>query len=158
MALSTTTRVESSLTRMEDGFVAHIAPAADADISFWEVSVTPPGIDGGEPINTTTQFNSAWRSMAPRALKTLTPMQVSAAYNPKLYDEILALVNVVTSWTITWPDGATLDFFGFLQTFAPQQIQEGTMPLANITITPTNIDPSDGSETAPNYKTPSGTD
>lgn len=157
MPPSTTTRQTPSGIKLDDGFSTKIAPAADPDVSFWEKTVQPPGIDGGDAIDTTTMHNITWRTMAPRALKTLTECSVTAAYDPNLYNSILSLINLETSWTVRFPDGSTLDFFGFLKNFEPQEHQEGEQPEANITIVPTNQDPTTGAEAAPVLTNVAGT-
>jgi hypothetical protein len=73
-------------------------------------------------------------------------------------DQIVALINVETTWTVLFPNNDTWSFFGFLRSFVPSALTEGEFPTADIVIEPTNVDPSDGSEAGPNYITSSGTD
>ena len=127
--------------------------APDALVTTYNVT----GVDGGDPIDTTTQHNTEWRTMAARTLKTLTQSQVSAAYDPNVYNNILSLINVETSVTVRFPDGSTLDFWGYLKSFEPQSANEGNMPMANVQIVPTNTDPSDGSEADPVLTSVAGT-
>lgn len=135
--------------KMDDGFSSLITLAADVDISFWEKTVQPPGIDGGDMIETTTMHNTVWRTGAPRALATLTPMTTRVAYDPDVYDEILAIINDRTTITVTFPDGSTLAFYGYLQKFEPQDMEEGKPPEATVTIVPTNYDPTAHEEAGP---------
>lgn len=144
--------------KMGDGYQSLIAFASDPDISFWEKAVKPPGIDGGEAVENTTMHNTAWRTMSPRALKTLTPATVRAAYDPVVLDQIYALINVEGLITVHFPNNDTLDFYGYLQKFEPGDLVEGTQPEATITIVPTNTNPSTGAEVAPNYISATGTD
>lgn len=153
-----TTRATPVGVKLNDGFSTLIAFAADSDVSFWEKTVTPPGIDGGDAIETTTMHNTTWRSMAARALRTLTDASTTVAYDPVVYDQIVALINVEGAITVKFPNGDTLDFFGYLKDFIPQENVEGEQPEAQVTIVPTNIDPTDGTEAAPNYITAAGTD
>ena len=150
-APSTVTRVDpTTLGRMlEDGYSTKIAFAVDPDIEFWEKTVQPPGVDGGEKIETTTMFNSAWRTFAARHLKTLTGGQTKVAYDPVVYNQIITIINVPTSVTVTFPDGSTLDFFGYLQKFEPDDLAEGTHPEATVSFEPTNYDPVNAIEAAP---------
>lgn len=159
-APTTSTRVTPVGTALENGYSSKITFATDTDISFWEKTVQPPGVEGGEPIETTTMYNTTWRSYAAQALKTLTPLTCTVAYDPVVYDQIIALINVNGAITCLFPNNDTLDFYGFLQNFEPAELAEGTHPEATITITPTNVDPSDGSIAAANvnYKTAAGTD
>lgn len=137
--------------KLDDGHPTKIAFAADPDVSFWEKSVTAPGVDGGDAIDTTTMHNVVMRTMASRALKTLTSLELTVAYDPQVYDQIIALTNVEGLITVHFPDSSTLDFYGFLQNFEPDELVEGEQPEATVTITPTNVNPSDGSEALPNY-------
>lgn len=137
--------------KLRDGFSTLIAFTADPDVSFWEKTVKPPGVDGGDAIEVTTMHNEVWRPFAARLLKTLTEASVTAAYDPQVYDQIVALCNVNNLITVHFPDGSELDFWGYLRTFEPGDNTEGEFPEATINITPTNEDNS-GNEVAPNYK------
>ena len=115
-----------------------------------EKEVPPPGIAGGGAIDTTSMRNSAWRTAAAKSLKSLQPITLVVAYDPDLYDEMINMVNDNQEITITFPDGSTLVFWGFVDEFVPNALTEGEQPTANVTIVPTNKDDS-GSETAPVY-------
>jgi hypothetical protein len=143
--------------KLPDGYQALVTFAVDTDISLWEKEVTPPGIDGGEPIDTTTMHNTVWRTTGPRSLSTLTPMTFTAAYDPDVYDEILAIRNVETTVTVTFADGSTLAFYGYLQKFDPGPLAEGTPPEATVTVVPTNYDPVAHTEEGPIMTEVSGT-
>jgi hypothetical protein len=145
----TTVRIEPDGIDLPDGFSAKIAFAADPDISIWEKTVTPPGLDGGDSIDTTTMHNSIWRTKRARSLVTGTDAQVTCGYDPDCYDEILAILNVEGSITVAFPDGSTYDFFGYLQKFEPSALQEGTYPEATLTIVQTDYDPVNHVEAGP---------
>lgn len=148
-APSTTVRVAPPGIKMEDGYPTTLAFARDPNVNFWEKSVKPPGIDGGEAIDQTTMHNATWRTMAPRKLKTLTPVSTKAAWDPACYNEISQLINKSGSITVRFPDGSTLDFYGYLKSFEPSEMSEGNQPEADITIVPTNFDPVNRVEAAP---------
>lgn len=156
-APATTVRQTPAGIKLDDGYSTKIAFAADPDVSFWEKTVQPPGIDGGDAIETTTMHNTTWRTMASRALKTLTEASCTAAYDPNVYNNILSLINVETSVTVHFPDGSTLAFYGFLKTFEVNEHTEGEQPEATITITPTNYDPTNKVEEAPVLTSVAGT-
>ncbi len=132
--------------QLDDGFSTKINIAHDPDISFWEKSVTPPGLDGGDAIDMTTMHNVAHRTFSPRALTTLTEMTTTALYDPDVYDEVLAIINNPTTITVFFPDGSTLAFYGYLRLFEAAELVEGTPPECTVTIHPTNRDPADGTE------------
>ena len=134
---------------LRDGFSSVVGFEANLTIKFWEKTVTPPGLDGGDAVELTTMHNSVWRGFGPRNLITLTEMSLVAAYDPDLYDEIVEIINVATTVTVKFADTSTLAFFGFLQKFEPSDLTEGEQPECTITIMPTNLDPSDFSEQGP---------
>ena len=146
MPVSRTTPVGTAL---DDGFSTKIAFQADADVSFWEKTVTPPGIDGEDAIDISTMFNTAWRTFSPRSLKTGTDASGTVAWDPAVYTQIIALVNVNTLITVIFPDTSSLDFYGFLQSFVPGEMSEGEQPEADITIKVTNYNFASGVEVAP---------
>lgn len=153
-----TERQEPQGVYLCDGYQTLIAFGADPDVSFWEISVTPPGADGGEPVDSTTMHNTTWRTMCVRHLKTLTPASGTAAYDPQVLTQLVNLINVVNAVTIHNPDGSAWVFWGALTGFELQERTEGGLPIANFTITPTNQDPSTGDEEGPVYVPPgSGT-
>lgn len=146
----TTARVAPVGTLLDDGFSTKIAFAADPDVSFWEKTVQPPGVDGGDAIEVTTMHNVTWRTMGTRSLKTLTDAATTVAYDPAVFTQIVALINVNGWITVHFPDGSTLDFIGFLRSFEPSDNSEGEQPEATVNISPTNAN-STGAETAPVY-------
>jgi hypothetical protein len=76
----------------------------------------------------------------------------TAAYDPAVYPQILALCNVLTVITYHFPNGTTLAFWGWLRTFEPDGMSEGEQPEATVNIEPANQDDS-GSEQNPVYGT-----
>lgn len=157
MPPTTTPRVTPTGIKIDDGHSTKIAFSRNPDINFWEKTVTPPGIDGGDAIDTTTMHNVTWRTFSPRKLKTLTEMKTEVQYDPIAYDELRDLINVEDSITVTFPDGSTLSFFGYLKSFEPGELSEGEPPMATITIQPTNQDPTTGAEAAPVLVSVAGT-
>lgn len=152
-----TARVFPAGIKMDDGFPTTIAFARDPDVSLWEKTVKPPGIDGGDPVDTNTMHNVAWRTKSPRKLKTMTESTITAAYDPKVITQIVELVNMEGSITVHYPDGSTLSFYGYLQKFEPSDMKEGEQPEASVTIVTTNQDPVTGSEEPPVLVEVSGT-
>lgn len=128
---------------LEDGYQSLIQFTLDPTIEFFEKAVTAPGIDGGDEIEQTTMLNIKWRTFSPRALKTLTEMTATVAYDPNVYtanNGIEAAINRKDTITVHYPDESTLAFFGFLKSFTPNEFTEGEQPTAEITIVPTNFD------------------
>ncbi len=131
---------------LKDGYSTKIAFAADPDVSLWEKTVQPPGLDGGDAIDITTMHNTTLRTFAPRSLQTMTEMQLTCAYDPRVMPQLLALINVETTVTVHYPNGDRLSFFGFLKNVDPSENTEGEQPEMTATIVPTNTDPSTGAE------------
>lgn len=132
--MTTTARTSPGGTPPEDGWSSKIAFAADPDISFWEKTVKPPGVEGGDPIDTTTMFNTTYRTQSPRSLKSLTNSTARVTYDAEVIDQIIALVNVNGWITIHFPNSDTWDFPGWLKTFNPAELSEGAQPEADIEI------------------------
>jgi len=142
---------------LEDGYQSLVTIAADTNIDFWEKTSQPPGLDGGEPIPITTMHNVLYRTFVARELITLTPISFTAAYDPAVYDQILAVLNVHTTITVSFSDGSTIAFYGYLQKFEAAALVEGTQPEATITIVPTNYDPVNHVEAGPVVTSVTGT-
>lgn len=142
-------RVTPNGFRMDEGYQALITIGTIAGIDLWEKDVGIPGIDAGDPIDTTTQHNSVFHTKSPKVLKDLTPFTVVCAYDPCVYTDLLAITGLVTNITITFPDSTTLAFWGYIQTseFAPMVI--GEQPEVTVTIVPTNYDPNTCTEEGP---------
>jgi hypothetical protein len=119
-------------------FPVYVAPA----FSFWEREVKPAGMDGGEAVDTTTMRNNAWRTYAPRHLKTLTEMTANCAWDPVVYSNLVGNINKIGQISIYFPDPekTTLTFYGYIVKFEPGEHKEGDMPIAVMTVRPTNTD------------------
>lgn len=152
-----TARGTPSGIKLDDGYQTLVTIGTDATASFWEKTVNPPGLDGGDAIDTTTMHNTTYRTFAPRQLITMTEMSCKGAYDPNVYTTFLSLINVETTITVTFPDGSTLAFYGFLRNFEPDELSEGTQPEATFTIQPTNQDPTTGVEEAAVFTNVAGT-
>lgn len=142
--------------KLPDGFATFITFSSNPTISLWEKTVQPPAIDGGEVTDVSTMHNTAWHTKHPRILKDMGPAQAACGYDPNVLTAILAHVNINDVITVTFPDGGTLAFYGCLQKFEPEALEEAKMPMANVTISPTNMDAA-GAEQEPVYTAGTGT-
>jgi hypothetical protein len=140
--------------KLDDGYKTVICLGASPTMSLWEKTVKPPGLDGGEAVDTTTMHNTVFRTKAPRQLKDATACTFTAAYDPAMLTALLTRINVEDTITVHFPNGGSLAFFGFLQSFETADIAEGTQPEATCTITPTNQDPVTGAEQGWVYTAP----
>lgn len=139
--------------RLDDGFRTLISFGGAFGVTLWEKEVTPPGMDGGGPVDTTTMRNSFWRTRNPRWLITLTDLAATVAYDPFFYTTALTFMNVNTFLDVQFPDTAIVSFWGFLDKWTPNPNREGEQPTANIIIVPTNQD-ENGFEVNPVYVGP----
>lgn len=133
---------------LTDGFSTIISCTYNPSVKFWEMEVDPPGVEGGGGKKVTTMRATAWHQKAPNVLKDLTDAGAKVGYDPAVLADIYALINVNTQWTITYPDGATEVFTGWLDSFKRGTMVEGEVPTADIVIIPSNRNGS-GTETAP---------
>lgn len=131
-----------------DGFSTTIAFALDTDVQFKVKELTPPGMSAGGAIDTTTMENTTFRTMFPKSLITLTESSILAAWDPALYDEIIAMLGKNQSIVVTFPDAQKLTFFGWIDEFTPNAQVEGEQPTTALTIVPSNVDLA-GAEIAP---------
>jgi hypothetical protein len=143
--------------KLGDGYITQIAFAAAPTAAYFEVAVTPPGIEGGDPIDTTTQLNVAWRTKHHRRLHDMTPAKLSCLYDPIFYSTALAIINVPTTITVLFPDHSSLAFFGYLKSFQPGPLEDGKVPNAELEVIPTNQDPVSCAEFGPVYTAGGGT-
>lgn len=116
-----------------------------------EITVTPPGVDGGGANDTTTMRNTTWRTNQPKHLKSLTECACTFQYDPGIYDQILSIINVNGLIRIDFSDTSALEFYGWLNNFTPGACEEGSMPTADGTVICSNQD-SAGTEVAPDYQ------
>lgn len=137
-----TARTTPAGTRLEDGFQATYAFALAPSIAIWEIDVKPPGIDGGDPIDVSTQHDLTWDVMAPRKRKKMTNGGMRVAYDPACLSDINAAINRKDSITIHYPDGSGDAFYGYLKSFERDNLTFGTFPTAMCDIVATNRDAS----------------
>lgn len=150
-------RVTPTARQMPDGFGTLVVITLDTNIELYEKSVTPPGIQGDAPVETTSNLNIQWRTKSPRTLMMMTDLVMSCGYDPKVWNSIQAIVNRPTTITLHYPTGDKLAFFGFLLSFIPGPLVEGTKPEATVTIVPTNQDPTNCVEEDPVFVAGLGT-
>lgn len=141
------------MARLDDGHGTLFQIGDSPLASLWEKTVTPPGIDGGDPVDTTTMHNKNMRTFEPRKLKTLTEAGASCAYDTSCYSVLNGLINKKKHISTIFPDGSRYTFWGYLRVFTPDEISEGEQPTAQVSIQPCNTDES-GEESEPEYSGP----
>lgn len=143
--------------RLDEGYQTLISFARLPTIGLWEKSVQPPGYDGGEAINITTMHSIVFRNKAPAALIDVTNHSLKVAYDPAVYASLLGLINYRDTVTVFFPDGSTLAYYGYMQKFEPDALEEGKQPEATVSIVVTNYDYVNHVYAAPAYTNVAGT-
>ena len=142
---------------LRDGFQSFMGNALDLDISLWLIEVGLPGMDGGDPIDITTQHNDAYRQVEFRSLITMTEFTAKCAYDPAIITQFAAVINRNTTITRVFPDGTTWAFFGAYRKIEFDPHVEGTFPTLTLTVTPSNRDPVSKGEYGPTVVSVAGT-
>mgnify|MGYP001221696046 FL=1 len=133
---------------LKDGFGIAITFAGhNFSLVLDPTSITPPGVEGGDPIDTTTHSNIAYRTKHPRSLKEITDASMTVVYDPGAWTSIVAAINDNTLITFTFPDASSLAVYGYLKSFTPNEYVEGEQATAECVIVVTND--SEGTETGP---------
>jgi len=138
------------MSKLTDGFgttISFTTAGSGVTATLYETSVSPPGLSGGGPVDHSTMENETYRTYVPHTLIGGSPASFVGGYDPQLLEDILSGVNVNQEFTITFPDGSTLVFWGWIDEFTPNPLVDGEMPTANITIQPSFWNGS--AETAP---------
>lgn len=141
------------MPRIDDGFPTRVSFAQAPSAPFYAKTVTPPGMSMGGPNDTSTMENEEWRTMAPKKLKKMDPMTLTAAYDPAVYADLVPALGVNDEVTVTFPDLDTLVFWGWIDEFKPNEIKEGEQPTASVTVICSNQNDAK-EEIAPVYTPP----
>lgn len=138
-----------SFDPIRDGYATLITLSALPAAKLYEREVTPPQLDGGGSIESASMRNTNWRVKDPKTLVGIGDLVATVMYASVSYSQISALINSPQTITLRWPDGATLQFYGYVDKFAPGGHSEGNLPTATITIVVTLRHPTTGAETSP---------
>lgn len=151
------TYVAPSGIHLRNGYRTTIGFSADTTIGLWTKTLKPPGMTGLDPIDQTTMHNDAVRTKSAPSLVDFTNATVNCAFDPNLYNEILAMRGTEQTITIFFPDGSTLCFYGYIMSFEINDMQEKQQPTASVQIVPTNWDPVNKVEALPVLTSVAGT-
>lgn len=147
--------MSANQVRLDDGFSTIITLSNIPTVKLFEKEVTPPGMSSGGPIDTTTMRNIAWRTMAPRKLKTLTQVAATVAYATEAIPILFDQIGIIQRIQVSFPDESSITFWGWLEEFKPSQMKEGEQPTASIVVQTGNRSPT-GAEVAPLYDSSGG--
>lgn len=126
--------------KLRNGWQSFITFSLDPTLGIWEIAVTGFGVDGGDKINNTTQHNDEMRTYSPPGLKDITDGQLTCAYDPAAYQDIIDMINVPQTITHTHPDNTTDAVYGVLKSFVKAAQTDGEMPEATVEFYATNTD------------------
>jgi len=104
---------------------------------FYEKSVQIGGSEGGDPINITTNDNTAKHTFAPPALTEDTPIQLVCTYDDTDLASYKAAVDQSDDILVTYPDDSTEAAVpGWLRSFIPDNAESGSQPTATAIFQP----------------------
>lgn len=135
----------------KDGYQTLTTFALDSDVQLWQKTVKPIGLSGGGAIDTTTMSNNNVRTKYPKSLYDITDSNMSCAWNALFYDEAIAMINQNQLITTTFPDTSTVAWWGWLDTFEPDDMEEGEHPTAQVGLIASNVHETTKAETLPVY-------
>lgn len=134
---------------LTDGWQTLISFSLAPSVLFRAKEVQPPDLDAGGEVDTTVMANNRWRTKQPKHLVTLGDTTLVAQYDPQCYtDVVTTLLGKNGQITITFPDGRTITFWGWVDKFTPSNLKEGEFPTAEVKIHSSNQDNS-GTEQPP---------
>ena len=136
---------------IRDGYATLITIAAAPAVKLYERETTPPMLDGGGPIESTSMRNVSVRTKDPKTLVGHGDIVATVMYATEAYFAIAQIINTPTTISVQWPDGAIAQFDGYVDKFAPSGHSEGNLPTAVITMVVTNRHPTTGNETVPSF-------
>lgn len=145
-----TARTQPPAHPLYNGHQTVLALSLDPDLSLWEKTIMPMGVDNGDKVDQTTQWNARYRTYAPRALLEMTDGEMTFAFHPAMLPQVIAVAGKVGSMTQYFPDGSYYDFYGYLKGVKVDALVEGTQPGGTATLVITNLDAS-GVEVGPVY-------
>ena len=157
MPAAPTARQDPGGIYLKNGWKSLITLASLPTLEIWEINMAAPGIDGGEPIDITTQHTDTLVQREPNSLIDITPFDVECAFDPIIYTRALTYINKKDTITDRFPDGTTLAFYGWFQRFSSPRLSRGVLPTMTLTVCPANAHPTTGAEEAFTLTNVSGT-
>jgi len=97
-------------------------------------NITPPGVEGGDPINTTTTDNTSFESQAPRTLKMKTAINAEVTYDKNDKDAWEAAVDQSDDVLVHYPDDSSDLDAGWLGSFLANQTTFNEQPTAQVIV------------------------
>ncbi len=131
------------------GTTVVITPTGGSAFTMEYITITPPGWDGGEAIDTTTLGNVKYRTKMAPTLIDIGAMSFTAEMDPaKIHDAPINLPGVIV---ITIPDIGTWTLQGYLKSITGDQMQVGERATCSGEIVITNTGSDGATETGPSW-------
>ena len=139
-APTATVRITPTGRRLGSGAPTYITFASNPGLDIWEDSTKPPSFVLDDRKDTTTSFNTRFRSFSPGRLITGQDITVQAGYDPDDEQDIIDLIGVRDTITVTLPSGTTIAFYGWLDAADFNDHNEDDDPMVTLTIAQANQD------------------
>lgn len=135
--------------KLRDGFSTRFTHSLIPTVAMWVKSLTPSGLDGGDPVEQKTMHNIRWAPVAPQTLIKSGPITYKVAYDPYVWVSVPPVINKEGIGTILFSDTSTVSYFSYIQKFDPGECVDGTQPDGTMTVICTNWDPVNSVEAGP---------
>lgn len=122
----------NSIGRLDDGFSTLVTFAGKPNIKLWTKTTKPIGLSGGGPIETKDMHRTRFRTKKPKKLLDITPGEIKCAYATEVINDIVDHLQTLDEITITFEDGTTWMFWGWMDEFMPDDCEEGAQPTATV--------------------------
>lgn len=129
--------------RIVNGHPTTFTMAGVADLKFFIKSITPTGPQGGGPIDITSMETVKHRQLIPKHLRTYTPITMVVEYEDDIFDPAVQedWLQVAALMTFTLPTGATVAYWGFIDSFMPgAHSEQEDAPRGTVTVFVSNTD------------------
>lgn len=142
--------------------------ASNPKLAIGITEFQPPGIQGGKPIDVTTQLDvievtdplNGVREMGvqvhyPATEIMITEMSFSCQYDPIVYSELPPVINCPNDYCTAYlPNGGFLLMWAFIESFIPDMFAKAKHPSAKCKVSPSNLDPATQLVQLPVYHPP----
>lgn len=151
------TRPAPTAWKVDQGYRIVVGNSRDPNINLWEIEVTPSGDEGGDAINTSTQWNDVRHTKRPRALIDGQGGKITAQLAAGTRAELNAILNKEATITEFYPDGSTYCYFGYFKNAKFSSFKEGDKPTVEVEIVETDWDYVNHVESVPVFSPAGGT-
>ncbi len=151
------TRIQPTGAKVDQGYRIVVCNSLDTDVSLWEIEVTPSSDDGGDAINTSTQWNDRRHTKRPRRLIDGQGGKMKCQLASGTMNQLRALINREATITEIWPDDSTYCYYGYFKSAKFDAFKEGEKPTVEVEIVETDWDYTNSLEVAPVFAQGTGT-